>query len=215
MPAAASENTLGRLFGGRPANRRCSEWREAGRSSVGGQERHKGKPGFGPAEQKVRNGRLKDGLGTARWKEKVRSACRGGPNQPPDGTGRRRMSRARNAGPQGPPEETVAGESRTRCDEHHDADTHGACTGSALSRITAVALPNTPGKAIAQTQPEQAPTSVGLVATPAPFALGARSSPFREAKYCRLPVCACGENREDQGLLHRLRSKIDQLRLTE
>jgi hypothetical protein len=31
---------------------------------------------------------------------------------------------------------------------------------------------NTPGKAIAQTQPEQTPTSVGLVATPAPFAVG-------------------------------------------
>jgi hypothetical protein len=30
------------------------------------------------------------------------------PNQPPDGTGRRRMSRARNAGPQGPPEVEAA-----------------------------------------------------------------------------------------------------------
>ena len=41
MPAAASENTLGELLGGNLANRRCSEWRGAGRSPSGGQERRK------------------------------------------------------------------------------------------------------------------------------------------------------------------------------
>jgi hypothetical protein len=133
--------------------------------------------------------RLKDGLGTARWKEKVRSACRGGPNQPPDGTGRRRMSRARNAGPQGPPEVKVAGKQEPQGESWPDPMRrasrcwHPRCDGTrgALTCITAVALPNTPGKAIAQTQPEQTPTSVGLVATPAPLAVE-RQDPLHFAK---------------------------------
>ena len=41
MPAAASENTLGELLGGNLANRRCSEWLGAGRSSGSGQEGRK------------------------------------------------------------------------------------------------------------------------------------------------------------------------------
>lgn len=65
------------------------------------------------------------------------------------------------------------------------------CTRGALSRITAVALPNTPGKAIAQTQPEQTPTSVGLVATPAPFAVGAGTGVWLEpAALTLLPAFA-------------------------
>jgi hypothetical protein len=78
------------------------------------------------------------------------------------------MSRARNAGPQGPPEVEAARtgkaepgnrRSRNQPDPMRRASRcwHPRCDGTrgALTCITAVALLNTPGKAIAQTQPER------------------------------------------------------------
>ena len=96
------------------------------------------------------------GHGTARWKGTDKSACRGDQNQPPDGTGRQHGNQAMKAGPNGPPSSRKCGRSNRK--------------GRTKQLESSLGYGDRPSRP----EPEQA--SVGLVETPAPFAVGACSA---------------------------------------
>lgn len=143
MPAAASENTPDEVSGPKLANRRCSEWRAVRRSPRRRSERTEGKPGFDLAEQKSGTAMHRDGRGTAGRRERLQ-----GRTHRPTGPEAEAWCATMNAGfsgshwfksgsrkgKGGSPAcwRQCAGTRLARCDEHHDAGTHGAMAREVL-----------------------------------------------------------------------------------